>query len=50
MEHVKKAQEELDRLSLNFPELVKVCEKYKLPPGLVLGGVVGVFSLATLIF
>jgi hypothetical protein len=50
MEHVQKIQVELDKLALHFPELCKVCEKYKVPPGWVLGGVGTVLSLGILIF
>ena len=37
-------------MALHFPELCKVCEKNKVSPGLVLGGVGSVLSLAILIF
>ena len=45
MEHVNKAEQELEKLGHHFPEFMKICEKYKLPPGKVLGGILGVVTL-----
>ena len=41
MDHIKKVQKELDKFALSQPEFVKVCEKYGVPPGAVLGGILG---------
>lgn len=45
MEYVKKVEKDLDKFALSQPEFVKVCEKYGLPPGKVLGGIFGVVVL-----
>ena len=50
MQYVEKAQAELDKYAQNLPELVKVCKKYNVPPGLVLGGVSVVFTLGLLLY
>lgn len=45
MEHVKKAEQELEKLGHHFPEFMKICEKYNLPPGKVLGGICGAITV-----
>merc|ERR1719230_2235677 len=39
MEFVEKAQKEFDKYASHFPEFVKICKQYNLPPGMVLAGV-----------
>ena len=29
----------MDKIASSFPEFKEICDKYKLPPGLILGGV-----------
>ena len=38
MEQVQKVRDEFKKFALSQPEFVKVCEKYGLPPGDVVGG------------
>lgn len=45
MEHVKKAEQELEKLAHHNPQFIEICKKYGLPPGKVLGGVFGVVIL-----
>ena len=45
MDHLKKLQKELDKYAMSQPEFVKACDKYGLPPGTVLGGILGVAIL-----
>ena len=50
MDYYKHILAQLDSLAEAFPEYVKICKRYNIPQGLVLGSILGVFSLVLLIF
>ena len=49
MEYVKKVDDALEGYVQHIPDLVKVCEKYKLPAGRVLGGILFVLTVVGVI-
>ena len=49
MEYVKKVDEALDSYVEYIPDLVKVCKKYKLPAGRVLGAILFVLTVVGII-
>ena len=50
MEHFKKIENELNNIAEIFPEYVKICKKYSVPHGILLGSVIGILSIIALIF
>lgn len=49
MDQIKQVEAELDKVAEGIPELVKVCDQYKVKPGWVLGGAIGAVVLIMLI-
>ena len=45
MDYVKKIETELNNFAKTQPEFVKQCEKYGVPPGMVLGGVLALLLI-----
>ena len=50
MDHLKKAEAELDKFANSLPEFKAQCEKNNVPPGMALGGLLGLSSLLLLWF
>ena len=48
-DRLQKVDETLEGYVQAIPELVKVCNKYQLPAGRVLGGIIAVVSLVGII-